>query len=99
MWHKGEGERPLVAYLDLDRFKEINDTLGHETGDALVRAVGERLSGILPEGHLLARLGGDEFAVLTPASDPLAGWKLGHDLCARFETGRASCRESVCKYG
>lgn len=83
-WERGEGERPLVAYLDLDRFKDVNDTLGHDVGDALVRAVGERLTAILPEGHVLARLGGDEFAVATTAADPLAGWKLGRDLCAAF---------------
>lgn len=83
-WQKGEGERPLVAYIDLDRFKEVNDTLGHETGDALIRAVGQRLGGVLPEGNLLARLGGDEFAVMMPATDPLAGWKLGRELSAAF---------------
>src|SRR3546814_6741792 len=65
-----------LAYLDLDRFKEVNDTLGHDAGDALVRSAGERLSGAVPEGALLARLGGDEFGVIVPAADPLAGWKL-----------------------
>ena len=83
-WHAGEGERPIVAYLDIDRFKDINDTLGHDAGDALVRAVGRRLSASLPEGDLLARLGGDEFAVMTSSADPLAGWKMGRDLCAVF---------------
>lgn len=83
-WRVGEGERPIVAYLDIDRFKDINDTLGHDAGDALVRAVGRRLSVSLSEGDLLARLGGDEFAVMVRSGDPLAGWKLGRDLCAAF---------------
>jgi diguanylate cyclase (GGDEF)-like protein len=83
-WRSETGERPLVAYLDIDRFKEVNDTLGHDMGDMLVRAAGERLNTVLPEGHLLARLGGDEFAVMVTTTDPLAGWKLGRDLCSAF---------------
>jgi diguanylate cyclase (GGDEF)-like protein len=54
-----------VLLLDLDRFKEINDALGHETGDLLLREVGARLNSGLSEGSL-ARLGGDEFGILLP---------------------------------
>jgi len=50
--------------LDLDRFKEVNDTLGHQMGDALLCEVSKRLQAALREGDLLARLGGDEFAIL-----------------------------------
>jgi diguanylate cyclase (GGDEF)-like protein len=56
-----------VLLLDLDRFKEVNDTLGHSTGDLVLREVGTRLERSLPESHTIARLGGDEFAVLVPA--------------------------------
>ncbi|HET6534019.1 MAG TPA: bifunctional diguanylate cyclase/phosphodiesterase [Actinoplanes sp.] len=55
-----------VMLVDLDRFKEINDALGHDTGDALLREVGERLQAHLTGRGVVARLGGDEFAVLLP---------------------------------
>jgi diguanylate cyclase (GGDEF)-like protein len=59
-----EGASCSVMFLDVDHFKEINDTLGHEAGDGLLQALAERLRGEMRASETLARLGGDEFAVL-----------------------------------
>ena len=63
---KRTGQPAAVMILDLDRFKEVNDTLGHHIGDLLLQQVGVRLQTTLREGDTIARLGGDEFAILLP---------------------------------
>jgi diguanylate cyclase (GGDEF)-like protein/PAS domain S-box-containing protein len=66
------GTRVAVMFLDLDRFKDINDTLGHALGDRMLRVIGDRVSGIVGTEGLVSRMGGDEFIVLV-GNDPNAG--------------------------
>jgi diguanylate cyclase (GGDEF)-like protein/PAS domain S-box-containing protein len=60
------GDRFAVLMLDLDRFKDVNDSLGHPAGDALLKDTARRLKSVVNEAEVLARLGGDEFAILQP---------------------------------
>ncbi|HEX9627844.1 MAG TPA: EAL domain-containing protein [Acidiferrobacterales bacterium] len=84
-------ERKPVAMLmvDLDRFKEVNDTLGHNVGDELLKQVGDRLQTALREIDTIGRLGGDEFAIVVPGADPeaavLVATKVLQALEAPFE--------------
>jgi diguanylate cyclase (GGDEF)-like protein len=75
------GEALAVLTLDLDRFKNVNDTLGHLAGDALIREFGTRVNALVREGDTVARLGGDEFAVLLP---DLENRRNVEALCARI---------------
>jgi diguanylate cyclase (GGDEF)-like protein len=84
------GERVAVLCLDLDHFKNVNDTLGHPVGDALLGAVASRLHSCVRDGDLVARIGGDEFAVLSvssnhPARAELIAQRIVQTICQPYE--------------
>ena len=65
------GERLAVLFLDLDNFKTVNDSLGHEFGDRVLTEIGDRLRQLTGDGGFIARLGGDEFTLVFPFSGPM----------------------------
>ncbi len=77
---KANGRMLAVMLLDLDRFKAVNDTLGHLVGDQLLQTLAERVRAIMPDDAVFARFGGDEFAILVPN---VAGMTAAEDF-ARF---------------
>jgi diguanylate cyclase (GGDEF)-like protein/PAS domain S-box-containing protein len=86
------GDELAVMFVDLDHFKEVNDSLGHDVGDALLGEVAQRLQQCMPAGGVVARMGGDEFTVLLVAADAAAaagevGPQLLDALSTAFEVG------------
>jgi len=80
------GQQVAVMFLDLDRFKLINDTLGHSVGDRLLQAIGQRLAACMREDDTVARMGGDEFTILIenvpdPRNLPSLAQKIIDELC------------------
>ncbi|HEX2807925.1 MAG TPA: EAL domain-containing protein [Kineosporiaceae bacterium] len=82
---RGDNALVGVMLLDLDHFKDVNDTLGHHVGDGLLREVAVRITDALPPGVTVARLGGDEFVVLIgPVAEADAVTRLAHKISARL---------------
>ncbi|TKD15805.1 EAL domain-containing protein [Rhodobacter capsulatus] len=74
------GQSFALMYLDLNKFKSVNDSLGHETGDLLLTVIADRLRAALTEGELAARIGGDEFVVLIGNADEAAAQRRAAEL-------------------
>ncbi len=82
---KRENRSLSLLIMDLDRFKEINSTLGHHNGDLLLEQVGSRLQDLLREADTVARLGGDEFAILLVKSDSEGATEVAKKILERLE--------------
>lgn len=76
---------PIIAIIDLDKFKPINDTHGHAAGDELLRSVVERMRCVLAGGHIVARIGGDEFAVLFDDMDVVEATRLAETVISSLK--------------
>lgn len=70
-----------VVFVDLDKFKQINDTYGHQTGDEILKAVAELLRDALRDSDIVARFGGDEFVLLLPGTDAVQADLVGQRIC------------------
>ncbi len=88
-----QGGHVMVACVDLDRFKEINDTLGHHAGDLVIAETAVRLRAVCGEANLIARLGGDEFVVLCDKADCTDAEAIGERIL------KAVSRPIQCEYG
>ena len=89
-----------VYVIDLDGFKDVNDRLGHDAGDALLKQAAARLRGSLRSHDVVARLGGDEFVILARSiSDEAVAWRLGEKLLSAFESPFEILDGHACKVG
>lgn len=96
------GQTLALMFVDLDKFKHVNDTMGHDAGDELLIQVSQRLRSCVREGDILARLGGDEFTVvLCQLADQATGIRIAERIVADLKTsfalsmGRADIGGSV----
>lgn len=87
------GSRGAVLMLDLDQFKEVNDTFGHGVGDQLIVSVGGLLRSMLPESDTVARLGGDEFAILLPHGGRVEAEQVARRIVEGIRTRTATAEQ------
>jgi diguanylate cyclase (GGDEF)-like protein len=98
--HSRSDTQLAIVFMDLDRFKVINDSLGHEAGDALLRQVADRLRGESRKGDTVARMGGDEFVLLIENPESLmdvsaCAQRVVERLSAPYVLGRSDCHITV----
>jgi diguanylate cyclase (GGDEF)-like protein len=98
--HRRTGSKLAILFMDLDRFKVINDSLGHEVGDVLLRQVADRLRAQSREGDTVARMGGDEFVVLIENRGNLddisaCARRLVEELSAPYLLGKKDCHVTL----
>jgi diguanylate cyclase (GGDEF)-like protein len=97
--HIAEGRPGALCLLDLDRFKDVNDTLGHSVGDQLLQMVGDRLRAGVRDTDIAARIGGDEFVLLLDVADEAAArdvlQRLSDELLEPYELGGARLEVEV----
>ncbi|TPH18048.1 GGDEF domain-containing response regulator [Litorilituus lipolyticus] len=93
---RGHGPHALF-YLDLDRFKVINDTLGHHHGDVVLRNISSLIQSRIREADFIARIGGDEFALLLPNTDMQTALKLATNICQLLDSYKCEIEEQIFK--
>lgn len=89
------GGRGALLYLDLDQFKDVNDTSGHHTGDDLLKRVARILRKTIDDGDLCARLGGDEFALLLVEADEVKAVETAENICRLMTKAHVAGQDRV----
>jgi diguanylate cyclase (GGDEF)-like protein len=85
MMHRSRQSVSLL-YVDLDRFKEVNDTMGHDVGDDLLKHAADRIRQCVRETDTVARIGGDEFTIIVPQiDDPIVTGKIAQNVIDKLE--------------
>nr|WP_250491466.1 GGDEF domain-containing protein [Caballeronia sp. INML2] len=81
---EGAADSVDLLFIDLDRFKDINDSIGHAAGDEVLRVIGQRLSELLGERVHVSRIGGDEFVIFLVDAPPGEATRVAHDVIVRM---------------